>query len=313
MQSIMRVCLLFLLVCCLTGCSNNMPPIEENTSTETSQKPPVLTGWQNAGGEQFYLLEDGSRATGWLELGEDRYYFNETGILQTGWLELDGERFYLRADGTMARGKTVIDGKSFFFTSQGAPILLVNPWNPIPDGYEPDLVPISSSVSYAGRKIDRHCHDPLMEMITDCKEQTGSKMYIVSAYRDHETQTINFNKEVQSFISAGYSREDALVEAAKSVAVPGTSEHQLGLAVDIIDTKLWKLSAAQADLPGQQWLMENCWRYGFILRYPENKTDVTGIIYEPWHYRYVGTKVAAELHESGMTLEEYLDSLTRHM
>ena len=185
----------------------------------------------------------------------------------------------------------------------------VNRWNPIPEDYQPDLVPISSSISYAGRKIDRICHDALVQMIADCKASTGSTVYIVSAYRDQENQTANYNKEVQSYLSKGYALEDARQAASMSVATPGTSEHQLGLAVDIIDTKRWALTPAQADLPGQKWLMENCWQYGFILRYPENKTDVTGIVYEPWHYRYVGLDAAAALHASGLTLEEYLESL----
>ena len=102
------------------------------------------------------------------------------------------------------------------------------------------------------------------------------------------------------------SRAKAEVEAAKSVAVPNTSEHQIGLAVDIVDANNATLTSAQAKTATQKWLMENCWRYGFILRYPEGKSDITGIIYEPWHYRYVGYALAKELHFSGMTLEEYL-------
>ena len=106
------------------------------------------------------------------------------------------------------------------------------------------------------------------------------------------------------------SREEAEIEAAKTVAIPGTSEHQLGIAVDIIDTQNWSLVEEQENLEGQQWLMENCWRYGFILRYPKGTTDITGIIYEPWHYRYVGLELAQEIHGLGITLEEYLDMLT---
>ena len=94
------------------------------------------------------------------------------------------------------------------------------------------------------------------------------------------------------------------------VARPGTSEHELGLAVDIIDTQLWDLVEEQENLPAQQWLMENSWKYGFIFRYPKDKIEITGIIYEPWHYRYVGKELAAEIHESGLTLEEYLANLS---
>ena len=107
----------------------------------------------------------------------------------------------------------------------------------------------------------------------------------------------------------GYSYEEALKVAATISAIPGTSEHQLGLAVDIIDTKLWALEEEQADLPGQQWLMEHCHEYGFILRYPTGTTDITGIIFEPWHYRYVGMDIAREIPERGITLEEYLGAV----
>ena len=111
-------------------------------------------------------------------------------------------------------------------------------------------------------------------------------------------------------MASGASPAEAEAEAATVVLRPGTSEHHLGLAVDIIDTKLWALDERQAQMPAQRWLMENSWRYGFILRYPPEKTHITGIIYEPWHYRYVGTELAAELHGSGLTLEEYLQNLT---
>ena len=98
-----------------------------------------------------------------------------------------------------------------------------------------------------------------------------------------------------------------MAKAAKEVAVPGTSEHQLGLAVDIVDTQNQVLNRAQEDTAVQQWLMEHCYEYGFILRYPQDKSDDTGIIYEPWHYRYVGTEAALAIRDQGVTLEEYLN------
>lgn len=87
---------------------------------------------------------------------------------------------------------------------------------------------------------------------------------------------------------------------------PGTSEHQLGLAVDIVDADYQLLNHAQEDTAVHQWLLEHCWDYGFILRYPADKGDVTGIIYEPWHYRYVGREHAQAIRAAGLCLEEYL-------
>ena len=101
------------------------------------------------------------------------------------------------------------------------------------------------------------------------------------------------------------------VLSAMEVAIPGTSEHHTGLAVDIVDASYNHLNHEQAKRPTQKWLMEHCHEYGFILRYPKGKTDSTGIIYEPWHYRYVGTELAQELHDAGLTLEEYLQNLTQ--
>ena len=110
----------------------------------------------------------------------------------------------------------------------------------------------------------------------------------------------------RGLVSGGMSEEEAKVEAAKAVAIPGTSEHQLGLAVDLVDANMQDLTSAQESTETQKWLMANSWRYGFIHRYPNGKTDITGIIYEPWHYRYVGKDAAQEIFNRDITLEEYL-------
>ena len=103
------------------------------------------------------------------------------------------------------------------------------------------------------------------------------------------------------------SREEAETTAARWVSAPGTSEHETGLAVDIVAESYQSLDAAQADTAEQQWLLEHCWEYGFILRYPADKTDITGVEYEPWHYRYVGVPAAMDMRDSGQCLEEYLN------
>ena len=109
-------------------------------------------------------------------------------------------------------------------------------------------------------------------------------------------------------MASGMNEELARIAAAREVAAPGTSEHQLGLSVDIIDSEYTVLDEAQANTPTQQWLMKNSWRYGFILRYPEGKSEITGIIYEPWHYRYVGKEAKEDIYESGLCLEEWLET-----
>ena len=180
-------------------------------------------------------------------------------------------------------------------------LMLVNPWNTIPDGYEPQLCTLSD-----GQQIDRRCYDDLMRMLDDCRA-AGNSPYLCSAYRTWDKQQALFDNKIQRLENEGMDADTARVEAAKVVAVPGTSEHQLGLALDIIDTGYTNLDEGQEDTATQQWLMAHCWDYGFILRYPNGTTDITGIIYEPWHYRYVGRTAAAQIHELGVTFEEYID------
>lgn len=179
-------------------------------------------------------------------------------------------------------------------------LLLVNPWTPIPDDYEVSLTKLKN-----GHSVDERCYPGLQAMMDDCRA-AGLKPIICSSYRTQETQQRLFNNIVKKYLAKGYSEEDARVEAGKSVAVPGTSEHQLGLAVDIVDISNQILDSSQEKTAVQKWLMENSWRYGFILRYPNDKSDLTGIIYEPWHYRYVGKVAAKEIYEQRICLEEYL-------
>ena len=179
-------------------------------------------------------------------------------------------------------------------------LILVNPWNPIPEGYEPELQDIGQEM-----QLDVRCADALLKMIEDCRA-AGGNPYICSAYRTQSVQEALYNNKILRLTLAGVNLETAPTLAARSVAVPGTSEHQLGLAVDIIDEYYTNLDAGQEKTSTQQWLMENSWRYGFILRYPNGSTDLTGIIYEPWHYRYVGREYAQDIYEQGVTLEEYV-------
>lgn len=179
-------------------------------------------------------------------------------------------------------------------------LTLVNPWNPLPENWAADIVTRSD-----GYKVDSRCAEALDEMLAACRA-AGYDPLICSAYRTQETQQSLFDNKVQRLISSGMSETDAKVEAAKAVAIPGTSEHQLGLAVDIVDSTMQELTDAQEDTGTQRWLMANSWRYGFIHRYPNGDTDITGIIYEPWHYRYVGKDAAQDIFNRDITLEEYL-------
>ena len=178
--------------------------------------------------------------------------------------------------------------------------LLVNGQNPLPENYQVELVTLEN-----GMKAAKCIQEDLKAMLADCRK-AGLRPMICSAYRTQATQTRLHNNKIARLRAAGYSLEAAKQEAARWVAVPGTSEHQTGLALDLVSARYTNLDQKQAETAEQKWLMEHCWEYGFILRYPVDKGDITGIGYEPWHYRYVGREHAAAIHETGLCLEEYL-------
>ena len=179
-------------------------------------------------------------------------------------------------------------------------LTVVNPWNPLPEDWVSDLVTLSD-----GRRVDSRCYEAFEEMMAACRD-AGYAPFLCSAYRTQETQQSLYDNKVQRLMNSGMGEEEAKVEAAKAVAIPGTSEHQLGLAVDIVDANMQDLTDEQENTETQKWLMANSWRYGFIHRYPNDKTDITGIIYEPWHYRYVGKAAAQDIFNRDITLEEYV-------
>lgn len=181
-------------------------------------------------------------------------------------------------------------------------LILVNPWNNVPENY---TVPLGEVEGYL---VDRRAQRALSDMLEDCRAQ-GYLPIICSAFRTQEYQEMLYRNKILRLLDEGVSRQDAPEVAAQSVALPGTSEHQLGLAVDIISETYTNLDRFQERTEVQQWLMNNCWRYGFILRYPNGTSETTGIIYEPWHYRYVGSVTSKAVHDSGLVFEEYLKTL----
>lgn len=180
---------------------------------------------------------------------------------------------------------------------------LVSADHPLPESFQtPELTELRG-----GHAIDSRAYPDLQRMMDDCRA-AGLEPLICSSYRTHAKQEELFQKKVNTLVSQGYSQEEAETEAARWVARPGTSEHETGLAVDIVDTDYQILDQKQEQTPVQQWLMTHCAEYGFILRYPTDKSDLTGIGYEPWHYRYVGREAAEEIMGQGLCLEEYLEA-----
>ena len=183
-------------------------------------------------------------------------------------------------------------------------LLLVNPWTPLPEDFLPgELVPVQND-----QAVDARAYPDLQDMLQDMS-QAGLSPLICSSYRSQERQQELYDNKVQRVMAEGVSLEAAQAEAARWVARPGTSEHQTGLAVDIVSLSNQMLDETQESTPEFQWLAENAWKYGFILRYPNDKSEKTGIAYEPWHFRFVGKEAAEEMHDLGLCLEEYLESL----
>ena len=177
-------------------------------------------------------------------------------------------------------------------------LILVNRDSYIPDDYQVELTELSN-----GKKVDSRIYPELQEMFNDARAQ-GYGLFVREGYRTQEEQQQLMDEKIEAYENEGKSKSEAKKLAEQWVAIPGTSEHQLGIAVDInADTT----KSSSDDV--YNWLAENAHTYGFIKRYPSNKTDITGVINEPWHYRYVGKEAASKIYSQGICLEEYIDTL----
>ena len=179
-------------------------------------------------------------------------------------------------------------------------LILVNNENPIPNNYKAELVKFELDVG-KNNLIDKRINSGLSSLFLGA-EKAGIKLKINSSYRSHENQKKVFNSKVTEFVNNGDSAKVAKAKAKDIVALPGTSEHETGLAVDLgfTGSSSWDNTYS--------WLADNAYKYGFILRYPEDKTDITGVKYEPWHFRYVGKEAAEKITRDDITLEEYVQS-----
>ena len=289
----------------------------------------LLTGLKTYEGKTYYLTEDGSAAKGPITLQGENYYFGDTGAMETGWIDQeDGPHYYLE-DGNMAYGFQEIDGKTYFleldtglphkgwlqdeeyeyyfgedgaayvgpqiidgqkyhFTPKGIKVLLVNASNPLPPDYDPDLETLTG-----WHQISKIALEPMRQMLRECK-LAGKNPAINSIYRSGKNQTLIMEDRIEQFMKDGMSQEEAAAKAATIVAAAGTSEHETGLSADLVGEE------------AKKWLAEHCWEFGFILRYPPEKGDITGITFEPWHFRYVGPRVSMDMKDTGLCLEEYL-------
>ncbi|OZG69121.1 M15 family metallopeptidase [Bifidobacterium eulemuris] len=183
------------------------------------------------------------------------------------------------------------------YSEQQWNLIVVNRWNAIPDDYPtPTLTELDN-----GERVDARIYEDLQRMF-DAMRADGLDPEVTAGFRTRKVQRQLMDEKIAEYREQGLSSKDAKEQAEQWVAIPGTSEHEIGLAVDI-NTRNSTGAADSQDV--YAWLADNAWQYGFILRYPSDKTDITGNMYEPWHYRYVGIDAAYAMHGTGQCLEEY--------
>lgn len=180
--------------------------------------------------------------------------------------------------------------------------LLVNKSSYLPTDYTVALTTLKN-----GQQVASVMYEDLRNMLFDGEEkEQGLSFLVASGYRSSEKQQQLLEEEIVKNTGMGMNEEEARADALLTVAPAHYSEHETGLAVDIVAVTNQRLDETQESTPENIWLQENCYKYGFILRYPRGKEEITGFSYESWHFRYVGKDVAKEIQDRGITLEEYL-------
>lgn len=213
-----------------------------------------------------------------------------------------------KAGGSNSSDTTIRTSKGHDFSSWNAScpteLVVVNKDNELPDSFNLNLVsPAGVELQGTAKYVHSAMVSNLQKMFADAKA-AGLRLYISSGYRSISHQQTIFNKKVNYYLNKGYARGQAEIEAAKVVAKPRTSEHNSGLAIDLNGVRDDFYTTKE-----YKWLMENAAKYGFILRYSKEKIHITNIIYEPWHFRYVGVEHALAMVKNNMCLEEYVKSL----
>lgn len=190
------------------------------------------------------------------------------------------------------------------------PSVDVNSWelrliryeNPLGENF----VPESLTEIESGQKIDSRVAQPLRDLFGAARA-AGYSVYFCSGYRDYETQTEIYQRHIDEYTAQGMTMEEADAKTRLAVNYPGTSEHQSGLCADILESPEQDMEPYIGGTGLMAWLEEHCAKYGFIIRYPKDKTDITGVEYEPWHLRYVGITAAEYIMNHKLCLEEFLD------
>lgn len=201
--------------------------------------------------------------------------------------------------------ETVISKRISIFNLEDWNLILVNKDNPLEADIECKLR------NYNGFDVDDRIYEELDAMFKAAKED-GINLLMASGYRNFNTQTYLYEKKISYFKRLGYSQAEATEIASMKVTPPLTSEHETGLAVDIVSYNHNCTDSDFGNCDAGIWLKEHSFEYGFILRYPEGKEDITKIQYEPWHFRYVGKEAAEFIYINDLTFEEFVNMVNEY-
>ena len=219
-------------------------------------------------------------------------------------LQIDSDIYNVESIVDFPENQTVSGGDVMSsFSKDDWNLILVNKQHPLSEDFPVELGLISGTME---------CDERIIEDWYAMKEaaaEDGVTIIVASPYRAYDRQVYLFDKKVKSYMSQGMNYLESYKNASQIVNIPGCSEHQTGLALDIISDTHSKLNEAFAKTDAGKWLAKHCQEYGFILRYPKGKEYVTSIDYEPWHFRYVGEEAATIIMEEGITLEEFIERL----
>ncbi len=204
----------------------------------------------------------------------------------------------------------LFDISAFLDSITSEHLVLTNKQNPLGNNYEPsDLTVLTCATDGEAQQLRADAANALYAMMREMEAVGLTDIYVTSSYRSYSYQNNLYNKYVSDHMAEGMSREEAEAAASAYSARPGESEHQTGLCLDFTTDSIGGVvDDVFEETAAFVWLSENAYRFGFILRYPEDKVSVTQYDYEPWHYRFVGRQAASEIHFSGICLEEYLSS-----
>lgn len=289
--------------------STTLPVIENNINTSASATVPTsvsTTAAANPNQITAYATEEvnirsapsyDADILGTLPAGGSVIFYSKD---ENDWCKVfyNGEFCYIHRDylTTAKPAVTPTDiatRKTISMSGSNWYIVVVDKNRQMPEGYEPELEYIADSDCTLDARIAKYFDAMYEAALAD-----GVELIPYSGYRSYETQEYNYNSLVEDYLDSGYTQEEAEAEAATEILPPGCSEHNLGLAIDIEST-----DESFAETEAYAWLVENAHKYGFIERYPDGKQDITGVIAEPWHWRFVG-KYAETIKNSGLCLEE---------